>query len=320
MRAFVTGGTGFIGSHVVQRLRDRGDEVVVLARRPEKAAGLDAEVVQGDLSDGDAIRRGMEGCQAVFHIAADYRVGMDPSKQDSMRDSNIARHRARARRGGRRRRGEDRLRLHDQRLRQHERPDRRRELPPQRGRRLRLDLRRDQVPRSPDRRAARGRGRADRDRAAGLGLRPGRPRARGPDDRPGEHGQDAGEGVPRARAEHGARGRRGRRDHARLRQGQARRVVRARRRDHDPGRPDRQGRGDRRQEAAADDRAAGDPEGDDPGEPLDRAPDGPAAELPGDDLGRPQRDLLGEGRQGPPGARLQPRDLDTGLRETIRTG
>jgi dihydroflavonol-4-reductase len=89
MRAFVTGGTGFIGSHVVKRLRDRGDDVVVLARRPEKAAGLDAEVVKGDLSDADAIRRGMEGCQAVFHIAADYRVGMDASKQDSMRDSNI---------------------------------------------------------------------------------------------------------------------------------------------------------------------------------------------------------------------------------------
>ena len=89
MRAFVTGGTGFIGSRVVKRLRDRGDEVVVLARRPEKASELDAEVVQGDLSDADAIRRGMEGCQAVFHIAADYRVGMAPSKQDSMRDSNI---------------------------------------------------------------------------------------------------------------------------------------------------------------------------------------------------------------------------------------
>ena len=89
MRAFVTGGTGFIGSRVVQRLRDRGDEVVVLARRPEKASGLDAQVVQGDLSDEDAIRRGVEGCQAVFHIAADYRVGMDPSKQDSMRDSNV---------------------------------------------------------------------------------------------------------------------------------------------------------------------------------------------------------------------------------------
>jgi dihydroflavonol-4-reductase len=89
MRAFVTGGTGFIGSHVVKRLRDRGDEVVVLARRPEKAAGLDAEVVEGDLGDVDAIRRAVEGCQAVFHIAADYRVGMDKSKRESMRDSNV---------------------------------------------------------------------------------------------------------------------------------------------------------------------------------------------------------------------------------------
>ena len=89
MKAFVTGGTGFIGSRVVQRLRDRGDDVVVLARRPDKASGLDAEIVEGDLGDADAIRRGMEGCQAVFHVAADYRVGMDPSKQASMRDSNI---------------------------------------------------------------------------------------------------------------------------------------------------------------------------------------------------------------------------------------
>jgi nucleoside-diphosphate-sugar epimerase len=89
VRAFVTGGTGFIGSRVVKRLRDRGDEVVVLARSPEKATGLDAEVVQGDLGDADAIRRGMEGCQAVFHIAADYRVGMPKSKRESMYDSNV---------------------------------------------------------------------------------------------------------------------------------------------------------------------------------------------------------------------------------------
>jgi len=89
MRAFVTGGTGFIGSRVVKRLRDRGDDVVVLARRPEKAAGLDAEVVEGELSDAGAIRRGVEGSQAVFHIAADYRVGMVASKRDSMRDSNV---------------------------------------------------------------------------------------------------------------------------------------------------------------------------------------------------------------------------------------
>ena len=85
----MTGGTGFIGSRVVKRLRDRGDDVVVLARRPEKAAGLDAEVVEGDLGDADAIRRGMEGCQAAFHIAADYRVGMPKSKRESMYDSNV---------------------------------------------------------------------------------------------------------------------------------------------------------------------------------------------------------------------------------------
>jgi dihydroflavonol-4-reductase len=89
VKAFVTGGTGFIGSRVVKRLRDRGDEVVVLARSPEKAAGLDAEVVQGDLGDADAIRRGMEGCQAVFHIAADYRVGMPKAKRESMYDANV---------------------------------------------------------------------------------------------------------------------------------------------------------------------------------------------------------------------------------------
>jgi nucleoside-diphosphate-sugar epimerase len=89
MRAFVTGGTGFIGSRVVKRLRDRGDEVVVLARSPEKASGLDAEIVQGDLGDADAIRRGMEGCQAAFHIAADYRVGLPKAKQESMYDANV---------------------------------------------------------------------------------------------------------------------------------------------------------------------------------------------------------------------------------------
>jgi dihydroflavonol-4-reductase len=85
----VTGGTGFIGARVVKRLRERGDDVVMLARSPEKAAGLDAEVVQGDLGDADAIRRGMDGCQAAFHIAADYRVGMPESEREAMFDANV---------------------------------------------------------------------------------------------------------------------------------------------------------------------------------------------------------------------------------------
>ena len=85
----MTGGTGFIGSRVVRRLRDRGDDVVVLARSPDKAAGLDAQVVEGDLGNAEAIRRGVEGCQAVFHIAADYRVGMPKSKREAMYDANV---------------------------------------------------------------------------------------------------------------------------------------------------------------------------------------------------------------------------------------
>ena len=89
MRAFVTGGTGFIGSRVVKRLRDRGDDVVVLARRPGEGVGARRRGGAGRPGDADAIRRGVEGCQAVFHIAADYRVGMDPSKHESMRDSNV---------------------------------------------------------------------------------------------------------------------------------------------------------------------------------------------------------------------------------------
>src|SRR5438552_381759 len=63
MRAFVTGGTGFIGGRVVRRLRDRGDEVVALVRSPSRAsdlAELGCELVEGDLTFPDAIRRGVQ--------------------------------------------------------------------------------------------------------------------------------------------------------------------------------------------------------------------------------------------------------------------
>ncbi len=140
-----------------------------------------------------------------------------------------ARHGTRARRGRGRGGRPHRLRLHDQHLREHERPDGRRELRARRGGWLRLNLRRDQVPRAQAGRGASGAGRPGRDRAARVRLRAWRPRARRADDRAGEHGQDAGEGVPRARAQHGARGRRGGRHPARVRQGNARRVLRARR-------------------------------------------------------------------------------------------
>jgi dihydroflavonol-4-reductase len=93
MRAFLTGGTGFIGGHVARKLRERGDEVVALARSPEKAAAvreLGCEVVEGDLSDADAIRRGLQGCDSAFHVAAVYKVGIPKSERRAMWDANVA--------------------------------------------------------------------------------------------------------------------------------------------------------------------------------------------------------------------------------------
>jgi nucleoside-diphosphate-sugar epimerase len=92
MRAFVTGATGFVGSRLARKLRERGDDVVCLVRNPAKAGDLEAagcQVVQGDLSDQAAIRRALEGCDAVFHLAADYRVGVHPSQHPKMRDTNV---------------------------------------------------------------------------------------------------------------------------------------------------------------------------------------------------------------------------------------
>ena len=92
MKVFVTGGTGFIGGAVVRQLRGRGDEVVCLVRSPAKATAvveLGCETVAGDLSDVEAIRKGMEGCDAVIHAAAIYEVGIPVSQRQAMRDANV---------------------------------------------------------------------------------------------------------------------------------------------------------------------------------------------------------------------------------------
>ena len=72
MKAFVTGGTGFLGGHLVQRLAASGFEVVALARRAEDESRLPlgVRIALGDVTDLASLERGMEGCGAVFHAAA----------------------------------------------------------------------------------------------------------------------------------------------------------------------------------------------------------------------------------------------------------
>jgi dihydroflavonol-4-reductase len=92
MRAFVTGGTGFIGGRLVAKLLERGDDVAALVRSPDKATELEkggAELIQGDLSDTDAIRRGTEGADVVIHSAAIYKVGIPKSQHEEMFETNV---------------------------------------------------------------------------------------------------------------------------------------------------------------------------------------------------------------------------------------
>lgn len=72
MRALVTGATGFVGSHLAEVLRHRGDEVTVLARSARKAEALvplGVRVVSGDLYDTGALASAAEGQDVVFHVA-----------------------------------------------------------------------------------------------------------------------------------------------------------------------------------------------------------------------------------------------------------
>lgn len=92
MKVFLTGGTGFIGSHTAERLIQRGDEVVALVRTPSKADRLGAlgcDLIPGDLADEDAIRAGMSDCQAVIHAAAMYEVGIPRSQHEAMYEANV---------------------------------------------------------------------------------------------------------------------------------------------------------------------------------------------------------------------------------------
>jgi dihydroflavonol-4-reductase len=77
MRIFITGATGFIGRYLVARLAGTEHRMRCLVRRPERAAGLvrqGAEVVQGDITDKDAVLAAMRGCDWVVHLAGIYSM------------------------------------------------------------------------------------------------------------------------------------------------------------------------------------------------------------------------------------------------------
>src|SRR6201993_904018 len=84
MLAFVTGATGFLGSHVARVLADQGADLRLLVRATSNLRnleGLKAETALGDLRDAGSLEKAMSGCDAVFHVAADYRLWVrDPAE------------------------------------------------------------------------------------------------------------------------------------------------------------------------------------------------------------------------------------------------
>jgi dihydroflavonol-4-reductase len=103
MRAFVTGATGFLGSHVARVLAEQGAELRLLVRPtsnlknlegllspgtiPGTSSVIQAETATGDLRDPASLEKAMAGCEIVFHVAADYRLWVrDPNE---MYKSNV---------------------------------------------------------------------------------------------------------------------------------------------------------------------------------------------------------------------------------------
>jgi dihydroflavonol-4-reductase len=90
MKVFLTGATGFVGSHVARALAEQGAQLRLLVRktsRLENLEGINGEMVTGDLTQPESLRSGVAGCDAVMHVAADYRLWVrDPQ---AMYASNV---------------------------------------------------------------------------------------------------------------------------------------------------------------------------------------------------------------------------------------
>ena len=91
MKVFLTGATGFVGGHVARAYADQGAQLRLLTRSTSNLAGLEgiagAETVVGDLRQPHALRSALDGCDALVHVAADYRLWVpDP---DEMYAANV---------------------------------------------------------------------------------------------------------------------------------------------------------------------------------------------------------------------------------------
>lgn len=105
MIVLVTGGHGFVGSHLVERLLAAGDTVRCLSRRqgpPERLAGLPVEVVAGDLGDGRGLSEAVRGVEEVWHLGALTRARTPAEMLRVNTGGTLALARAAARAGARR--------------------------------------------------------------------------------------------------------------------------------------------------------------------------------------------------------------------------
>ena len=91
MQYFLTGATGFIGSHLTDRLVEDGHRVVALTRDRSNADHLpeEVDVVEGDITDKESMREAMAGVDGVFHLAAWFQVGPGPWNAERAERINV---------------------------------------------------------------------------------------------------------------------------------------------------------------------------------------------------------------------------------------
>ncbi|HEV2464398.1 MAG TPA: hopanoid-associated sugar epimerase [Acidobacteriaceae bacterium] len=90
MKVFVTGATGFVGAHVARHLAHQGAQLRALVRKTSNLSnlhGVDADTVTGDLLQPEGLRSAIRGCDALMHVAADYRLWVP--RPEAMYASNV---------------------------------------------------------------------------------------------------------------------------------------------------------------------------------------------------------------------------------------